>query len=42
MAEIKVKKVTIKRKDNKPQKKLTARRVVINNREELRNFIDRI
>lgn len=31
MAEIKVKKVTIKRKDNKPQKKLTARRVVINN-----------
>ena len=31
MAQINVRRVTVKRKDNKPQKKLTMRRVVINN-----------
>jgi hypothetical protein len=31
MAQIKVRRVTIKRKDNKPQRKIVARRVVINN-----------
>ncbi len=30
MATINVKRVTVKRKDNKPQKKITFRRVVIN------------
>lgn len=31
MAQINIRRVTVKRKDNKPQKKLTMRRVVINN-----------
>lgn len=31
MATIDVRRVTIRRKDGKPQKKITARRVVINN-----------
>ena len=31
MAQIKVTKTAVKRKDNRPQRKLVARRVVINN-----------
>ena len=31
MAEIKVRKITVRRKDGKPQRNLTARKVVINN-----------
>lgn len=31
MAQIKVRRVTVKRKNNQPQKKITAKRVVINN-----------